>query len=440
MSSRRDFLKRTSILPFAFPVWLEAQSDPQCTLPAAGTPTQLVPNESTGLTRLPASAWADSSMQSQLAHLRDAFGAIMDLAADDPISWSHQIAQHCLNCAASGPSNIHYSWYFLPWHRAMLYLLERTLRALSGRADLTLPYWDWESSGSRSLPAIYAPANQRLYYANRNLTGAAWPLKDGDVDVQRLLVLGPQDFVGTANTAPVTFGDPHAIVHNSFYPGDMANLQYSPRDPVFYAHHCNIDRLWTSWVAAGGQSPDFGTARVNFYDEKRQWRYILLNNLRDESKLGYTYQTLMPAHTPLANVHLFSMAISGSDFSVRPTDAAKLHVKGHGAHYVVIRGVQNLEQLPPTTTRFGVFAGDPKVGSSTASNPNYLGSLSRVLSSGHMHAEPISGVVDVSGLLAPLLASHKNLLSLRVAALDALGSQTTSATIPLKASSISVVT
>jgi hypothetical protein len=440
MSSRREFLKTTSVLPFVFPVWVDGYGQSDCTLPAAGTPTQLVPKESTVVTRLPASSWTAASLQAQLANLRGAFGALMGLAPDDPISWSHQIAQHCIHCAAPGPANIHYSWYFLPWHRAMLYLLERALRSLSGHADLTLPYWDWEDSGSRSLPAIYAAPNQSLYYANRNLTGPRWPLKDGDVDVQRHLGLGPQDFVGTASTEPATFGDPHAVVHNSFAPGDMADLRYSPRDPVFYAHHCNIDRLWSSWVANGGQSPDFGDAKVNFYDENRQWRYILLNDLRDESKLGYKYHTLMLANTPLATVRLFSMAVSGGSFSVAPADVEQLHAKARKSHYIVIRSVQNLAQLPPDTTRFGVFAGNPAAGSSTADNPNYLGSLSRVLSSGLSHAEPISGVVDVSGRLTPLLASHQNQLSLRITALDALGSKTTSAAIPLKASSISVVT
>jgi tyrosinase len=25
----------------------------------------------------------------------------------------------------------------------------------------------------------------------------------------------------------------------------------SPRDPIFWLHHCNIDRLWAEWNARG---------------------------------------------------------------------------------------------------------------------------------------------------------------------------------------------
>jgi hypothetical protein len=52
MRSRREFLKSTAILPFVYPVWFDAhaQDGTQCTLPATGTPTQLIPNESNLLT------------------------------------------------------------------------------------------------------------------------------------------------------------------------------------------------------------------------------------------------------------------------------------------------------------------------------------------------------------------------------------------------------
>jgi len=144
---------------------------------------------------------------------------------------------------------------------------------------------------------------------NRDL----WPLRDDRVNVQPLL--GVPDFRifgGTAvqrSPVPASFSGPHANVHNAFAPGDMANLQFSPRDPVFYAHHGNIDRLWSSWVATpGGHSnPDFGTARVFFYDENREWRYVLMNDLRDESKLGYKYSSLMQPRVPIASLKASSL-------------------------------------------------------------------------------------------------------------------------------------
>jgi tyrosinase len=32
----------------------------------------------------------------------------------------------------------------------------------------------------------------------------------------------------------------------------MASIRISPRDPVFWVHHANIDRLWVAWLKAGG--------------------------------------------------------------------------------------------------------------------------------------------------------------------------------------------
>jgi len=33
--------------------------------------------------------------------------------------------------------------------------------------------------------------------------------------------------------------------------GQMSQPLYSPHDPFFYLHHCNIDRLWAMWQADG---------------------------------------------------------------------------------------------------------------------------------------------------------------------------------------------
>ena len=37
---------------------------------------------------------------------------------------------------------------------------------------------------------------------------------------------------------------PHNTVHNTIA-GDMATM-LSPRDPIFFLHHANIDRIWAS--------------------------------------------------------------------------------------------------------------------------------------------------------------------------------------------------
>src|SRR6266576_2321642 len=54
----------------------------------------------------------------------------------------------------------------------------------------------------------------------------------------------------------------------------MGSVPTAAQDPIFYLHHCNIDRLWDLWLAQGGQriDPVFDNTRKNikytFFDEE----------------------------------------------------------------------------------------------------------------------------------------------------------------------------
>jgi hypothetical protein len=45
---------------------------------------------------------------------------------------------------------------FLPWHRYFLWEFEQALRDISGRANLTIPYWDWANDATRL--NVFTPA------------------------------------------------------------------------------------------------------------------------------------------------------------------------------------------------------------------------------------------------------------------------------------------
>ncbi|WP_442869378.1 tyrosinase family protein [Bradyrhizobium sp. CCBAU 11430] len=47
--------------------------------------------------------------------------------------------------------------------------------------------------------------------------------------------------------------DPHGAVHD-LVGGDMGNIRASAKDPVFWVHHANIDRLWTVWTKMAGHT------------------------------------------------------------------------------------------------------------------------------------------------------------------------------------------
>jgi hypothetical protein len=74
----------------------------------------------------------------------------------------------------------------------------------------------------------------------------------------------------------------------------------SPNDPVFFLHHCNIDRLWAEWQArhsTEGYVPvSGGPLGHNLEDPMKPWGgettpLSVLNHIR----LGYEYQPAIKA-------------------------------------------------------------------------------------------------------------------------------------------------
>jgi tyrosinase len=91
------------------------------------------------------------------------------------------------------------------------------------------------------------------------------------------------------------------------FSGSMAVLDASPNDPVFFLHHCNVDRLWAEWEAVNGNlyEPDSGySAGFNLNDPFYPFHQYAANPLMtatgltpasmlDIQPLGFTYDTLV---------------------------------------------------------------------------------------------------------------------------------------------------
>lgn len=76
-------------------------------------------------------------------------------------------------------------------------------------------------------------------------------------------------------------GTPHNTVHDwvgdPLQPNheDMGNLYSAGRDPLFYAHHSNVDRMWNIWRTLGRRNidicdPDWLNASFHLYDENAE--------------------------------------------------------------------------------------------------------------------------------------------------------------------------
>ncbi|RWD94250.1 tyrosinase family protein [Mesorhizobium sp.] len=190
---------------------------------------------------------------------RVAVAAMQGLPDSDPRNWSRMARIHLDHCP-------HTNWYFLPWHRAYLYSFEQICRELSGKKDFALPYWDWFID--RQLPVPFRPngSTNVLDHARPGFSGNASLPESTFAQSVLTRILGAATFEefgsqrpsGQTSSGPewlrqsgtmteLEFG-PHNSVH-SILRGDMVTFM-SPLDPIFWLHHCNIDRIWTLWSRA----------------------------------------------------------------------------------------------------------------------------------------------------------------------------------------------
>jgi len=244
---------------------------------------------------------ASTLSPAEISKLKAAYKAMRDLAASDPSDprgFDHQANIHCWNCG--GSVQVHSSWQFFAWHRAYLYFHERILGKLVGDMEFRLPYWDWDNGAHRKLPPAYVTPNNAtnpLFNGTRGMTPTdVVPDEDVGDDVMDAALTAADftEFGGSATAGGIPEGAPHGSVHVDVG-GDMSFFNTAARDPIFYAHHSNVDKIWSDWVKADS-SHDNPTAAAflnltfTFFDENKQWRSIKASQLLDhESKLRYVY-------------------------------------------------------------------------------------------------------------------------------------------------------
>lgn len=150
----------------------------------------------------------------------------------------------------------HSSELFLPWHRAYLYFFEKALQ--DQVPGVTLPWWDWRDH-SEPLPAAYARARTE---EGRKNPLASSPIQPGGSDrpgeKRTWRQPGDPSWLPSAeevtqvrgNRDYFTFQNQLESLHNGvhgYVGGTMGRVATSAYDPIFWAHHCMIDRIWYLW-------------------------------------------------------------------------------------------------------------------------------------------------------------------------------------------------
>ncbi len=189
--------------------------------------------------------------------------------------------------------------YFLPWHRAYLYFFEKQLQ--DRVPGVTLPWWDWTKDHDQGIPPAYARATadgkknplasspiQRRGRRDpketktwRHPAGPNSPWLPSPRQLDRV-IRGNRDFI----TFQVQLEDIHNGIHG-WVGGTMGDLRVSAYDPVFWAHHCMIDRAWYLWQL---EHPGAGaTLPADYLDSALPPFRMTVRQTLDVTRLGYDY-------------------------------------------------------------------------------------------------------------------------------------------------------
>ncbi|HEX9644863.1 MAG TPA: tyrosinase family protein [Acidimicrobiia bacterium] len=178
--------------------------------------------------------------------------------------------------AAEFNRGIHWGSAFLPWHRHFLIRLEQRLQAID--PSLTIPYWAWTRADSRSLEV----EPWRSFFGGRANSGGQFdhwsytrttpePPADGTLpDLRRRVGSGA---VVLEELQRATYREFRTMETGSHFPGHnwtggtMAGGT-SPADPIFYFHHCNVDRLWAIWQRNHPEADQYSSDRMDPNDDR----------------------------------------------------------------------------------------------------------------------------------------------------------------------------
>jgi tyrosinase len=193
--------------------------------------------------------------------------------------------------------------FFLPWHRMYLMSFERLVRSITGATHFTMPYWNYIDPGRRSLPRQFrSPDDPRwkpLFREDRNPgVNEGMPIDQvGEAPLGLSAMMSPvyaDTRDGDAGFCANLDNAPHSSVHVDVGTREkgMGAVSWAANDPIFWLHHCNIDRIWASWNRAGGRNPTdegFLSRAFTFADEAGKPLQKTVADVLDTAALGYVY-------------------------------------------------------------------------------------------------------------------------------------------------------
>ncbi len=204
----------------------------------------------------------------------------------------------------SGGDGAHGGPAFLSWHREYIRRFELALQTIDSR--VTLPYWNWGQGDLSETTALFQ--NDRIgpmgsggasgmeiatgYFAlNPNaFNPLGWSIRaelrplGQAMQRNQFLSTGPgwPDTGTVTNTLsqgqyhqfrPSLEQSPHHNLIHGRVGRDMAQMT-SPNDPIFFLHHCQVDRIWAQWQQEHPGSANYNPLNNGGYGHRltdRMW-------------------------------------------------------------------------------------------------------------------------------------------------------------------------
>jgi tyrosinase len=233
----------------------------------------------------------------ELAALREAFRRVQE--RQDSRGFGHFASIHGI--PEPGYCE-HGNQLFLPWHRGYLYHFEQALQ--DEVAGVTLPWWDYTASGE--FPEAYAAETDAdgnpnpLASGRIEVQGGAredwWPvrtgrapsafetrLEGGELPTEERInhVMGGANF----DDFTLRLEDIHDAVH-MWVGGEMTNQMFAAYDPIFWAHHAMVDRLWALWQL---EHPGDNPRREHLGKGLNYFKDLTVADTLNVTDLGYDY-------------------------------------------------------------------------------------------------------------------------------------------------------
>ncbi|GLJ28485.1 hypothetical protein SUGI_0560350 [Cryptomeria japonica] len=365
-----------------------------------------------------------------------ALTAMKNLPSDDPRSFVQQGRVHCAYCngaykVGSDTVQVHKSWIFAPFHRWYIYFYERILGSLIHDDTFALPFWNWDHEDGMAIPAMFVDKSRSMYNSNRDpchqpptlLNLAEYKnCASGDVSANYANIYN--HMVSGAGTAELFHGaavryegetdvtltagalesSPHNLVHlwggspSNKNREDIGSLYSAGRDPLFYSHHSNVDRMWYIWNNKLGNKnfddKDLLETEFLFYDENKQLVKVKASDCYDISKLKYQYQdrelpwlnkgrSLKKAGTavPKPKTSTFEKVVDDKAKNLFSPLTFKVERpnKRPGKGQLEVLKIEGVETDRKAFAAFEIFINYPGANSSTSfNNPHYAGCFTSI--------------------------------------------------------------